>query len=341
MRNPDEENKPIPVRIAYIGGGSRNWAHFLMNDLLLHDGFTGEIRLYDIDPSMADLNARFGNWLQSHPKAASKWHYKAVPSLKQALEDADFVFASIQPGSIELMKIDLEEPEQYGIYQAVGDTVGPGGSIRSLRAIRDYRVIAEAVAEHAADAWVLNFSNPMSVCTRTLFETFPGIKAFACCHEVFGTQKMLAKVYSKMTGEPAPPRQDIDINVLGINHFTWIDRAAYNDTDLLKLLSEYIRQPGILRPYSRQEIEKAKNVYINHYQVTYELFRRFGVLPAAGDRHLAEFVPWFLTSEDSCFRWGFCLTPYSFRWQQYSQSPEKFREMMKRREFPEPAWSGE
>ena len=68
----------------------------------------------------------------------SNWKYRAVKTIKECLKDADFVFLSIQPGDIEDMGVDLLEPMKYGIYQSVGDTVGPGGHIRSLRTIKDY-----------------------------------------------------------------------------------------------------------------------------------------------------------------------------------------------------------
>jgi len=35
---------------------------------------------------------------------------------------------------------------------------------------------------------------------RTLYEVFPEIKAFGCCHEVFGTQKLLAAMLKDMCG---------------------------------------------------------------------------------------------------------------------------------------------
>ena len=37
------------VQIAYIGGGSRAWAHNLINDLALDEEIGGTVRLYDID----------------------------------------------------------------------------------------------------------------------------------------------------------------------------------------------------------------------------------------------------------------------------------------------------
>jgi len=290
---------------------------------------------------MAELNARFANWMQSHPQAVSHWRYRSVASLKTALRDADFVFASIQPGPMEMMKVDLEEPVKYGIYQSVGDTTGPGGCIRALRSIRDYRVIARAIEDYAPGAWTLSFTNPMSVCTRTLYETFPGIKAYGCCHEVFGTQWMLGQIYSLMTGEPRPERREIDINVKGINHFTWIDQATCRGTDLLALLVQYLGRPGIVRKYTQRQVESAGHVFVDNNQVSFELFRRFGVLAAAGDRHLAEFVPWFLTSRDSCFRWGFCLTPYAYRLRRYRESPKYFKKVLREGAFPTLSRSGE
>lgn len=333
--------KPLPLRIAYIGGGSRGWAHALFKDLLLYPHFTGEVRLYDLNRSMAELNARYANWMQAHPQAVSKWKYRVVVSLKAALRGADFVFVSIQPGPIEFMKVDLEEPEKYGIWQPVGDTVGPGGCIRALRVVRDYRVIARAIAAHAPDAWVLNFTNPMSVCTRALYAGFPDIKAYGCCHEVFGSQGQLAHVYSLMTGAPRPSRREIDVNVLGINHFTWINRARCQGFDLLALLKKYLARPGVIRPYTRKEVEARKSMFTEFSQVKYELFRRFGVLAAAGDRHLAEFVPWFLTGKNSCFRWGFRLTPYAYRRDRYRNAPGLFRQALRKREFPPVKASGE
>jgi hypothetical protein len=91
---------------------------------------------------------------------------------------------------------------------------------------------AYAIADHCPEAWVINYSNPMSICTRTLTKVEPGLKVFGCCHEVFGTQHLLAGLAQEALGlEKAPRRDDIRVNVSGINHFTWIDRADYRGHD--------------------------------------------------------------------------------------------------------------
>jgi alpha-galactosidase/6-phospho-beta-glucosidase family protein len=94
---------PIPLKIAYIGGGSRDWARKLMIDLALCPDLIGEVALYDIDMDSARLNEKLGNWMQGQAGVVSRWNYLAVPTLQDALQNADFVIISIQPGPLELM----------------------------------------------------------------------------------------------------------------------------------------------------------------------------------------------------------------------------------------------
>jgi len=59
--------RPIELKIAYIGGGSREWARELMIDLALCPDLGGQVALYDIDLASALLNEALGNWLQEQP----------------------------------------------------------------------------------------------------------------------------------------------------------------------------------------------------------------------------------------------------------------------------------
>ena len=47
-------------KIAYLGGGSKQWARTFMTDLALSEGLEGEIGLYDIDEPAAILNKKIG-----------------------------------------------------------------------------------------------------------------------------------------------------------------------------------------------------------------------------------------------------------------------------------------
>lgn len=319
---------PFPLKIAYIGGGSRDWARKLMIDLALCPDLSGQVALYDIDMDSARLNQQLGNWLQSQNGVVSHWHYEAVSTLRECLQGADFVIISIQPGSLELMRDEIALAEEYGLFYPVGDTTGAPGLIRGIRSASIYKEFAEALAAYCPSAWIINYTNPMSICTRTLTRVAPGLKVFGCCHEVFWTQDMLAEVASQYLNIETPPRSEIRVNVLGINHFTWIDRATYQGHDVLELLKHHLEQPGILRTFTQQEVEGWNDWFYSADQVKFALFQRFGILPAAGDRHLVEFLPGFIHSPETLFKWGVICTPVSWRIERWASAPQKTQDIL-------------
>ncbi len=312
------------LTITYIGGGSRGWAWNLMSDLALEPALSGRVKLYDIETEAALANERIGTALSERPDTVGKWKYETSYSLESALEGADFVVISILPGSFEEMASDVHAPEEYGIYQSVGDTTGPGGLVRALRTIPMYEVIARAIRDTCPKAWVINYTNPMVLCLRTLYEVFPGIKAFGCCHEVFGTQKLLALVAREELGAMDATRHDIEVNVLGINHFTWLDRASYRGADLMPAYAAFVEK-HYEEGYEGAEGGSWLNSWFNSAErVKFDLFRRFGLIAAAGDRHLAEFMPpWYLKDPATVASWKFTLTPVAWRIENAKKLREK------------------
>ncbi len=309
------KSKGKNLNIAYIGGGSRGWAWGLMSDLALEKKLSGTVKLYDIDYNAAYKNEIIGNRLYDREDVAGKWKYKAVKTMEEALIGSDFVIISVLPGTFEEMQSDVHEPEKYGIYQSVGDTVGPGGLVRAIRTIPIFVDIAKQIKRYAPKAWVINYTNPMSLCVRTLYETFPEIKAIGCCHEVFGTQKLLASMLEELEGIEGVDYKDVKVNVLGINHYTWIDKASYKDIDLFPLYKEFVNK------YYEEGFEGTEKGHWmnNHFasanRVKFDLFKKFGLIAAAGDRHLAEFMPnsWYLKSPEKVREWKFGLTNVQWR----------------------------
>lgn len=307
-------NRAENIKIAYIGGGSRGWAWGLMSDLAMQKDISGEVVLYDIDLDAARANEIIGNRIPESEKDCAAWRYRTAETIDEALEDADFVIISILPGTFHEMESDVHAPEKYGIYQSVGDTTGPGGILRALRAIPMFETIAHAIAGNCPEAWVINYTNPMSMLMRTLYRVFPRIKAFGCCHEVFGTQNFLASVVREELGIEAA-RDEIKVNVVGINHFTWLTEARFRDQDLYPVYRRFCRthaETGYIRDQSGTKLD---DYFKSCERVKMDLFLRYGVIAAAGDRHLAEFVPgkWYLKDPQTVEEWKFKLTPVSYR----------------------------
>lgn len=309
--------KVADIKIAYIGGGSRGWAWGLMSDLAACDDISGDVYLYDIDFQAAKNNEIIGNKFNQAEGAKTTWNYKAVETIKEALNGADFIVISITPGTFDEMESDVHTPEKYGIYQSVGDTSGPGGIVRAMRAIPMFEEIGENIKKYAPNAWVINYTNPMTLCVKALYRVFPEIKAFGCCHEVFGTQKLLAKMVEDEFGVENVDRHEIKVNPVAVNHFTWLTKATYRNVDLFPYYKEFCKKHADGYDNGGRPIDSnwANGVHGNKEKVKIDLFNRFGWIAAAGDRHLAEFCEgkWYLENPERVEEMHFKLTPVSWR----------------------------
>ena len=301
------------LTIAYIGGGSRGWAWGFMTDIACDEQISGTVRLYDIDREAAQRNKIIGEKISAHPDAKSHWNFEVSESLQDALNGADFVIISILPATFNEMRSDVHLPERVGVWQPVGDTVGPGGFMRAMRTIPMFVEIGEAIKNYAPDAWVINYTNPMTLCIRTLYEVFPEIKALGCCHEVFGTQHLLSVMLQDMGIAEHVKRQEIYTTVVGINHFTWITRATWKGMNLLPMYASFAQKYA--DGYTKGKDENwMNNSFDCAHRVKFDLFNRYGAIAAAGDRHLAEFMPqWYTRNPETVHQWCFGLTTVDWR----------------------------
>ncbi|MDR2687416.1 MAG: alpha-glucosidase/alpha-galactosidase [Oscillospiraceae bacterium] len=332
------------ITITYIGGGSKAWAHKYFADLLTQSQLEGELRLYDTDLPAARRNRKyFGKLVKANPdKIKSKWSCTVHGDIGTALPGSDFVIISILPYQLRNMYVDVHYPQRYGIWQPVGDSAGAGGYSRALRTIPSYIFFAKKIREHCPGAWVINYTNPMSLCMNTLYREFPEIKAFGCCHEVFGTQNLICRVAGMYLSLPDEGRRaflrsdlravkaalkamgkdfndiksfgrfgrhEISTNVQGVNHFTWIDKAGYGDLDLMPVCAAYARMVEENAAACLKGANPIKKRLRNTHHVKYALFEQCGALAAAGDRHLSEFVPEMFLTGRHVLKYGFELTP--------------------------------
>ena len=332
------------IKIAYIGGGSRGWAWQLMRDLATEKEIAGQVALYDIDFEAAKHNETIGNNLKQREDVVGKWDYKAYETIDGALTGADFVVISIMPGTFDEMASDVHLPEEYGIYQSVGDTAGPGGIVRALRTIPMMFEIAEAIKTYSPYAWVINYTNPMSLCVKALYTKFPEIKAFGCCHEVFGTASFLCEMLKDMEGIDGVKRQDLTYNVIGINHFTFFDKASYNGVDLFPMYDKFVDKyydTGFFDEASKTNW--MNNTFSCAHRVKFDLFKRYGSIAAAGDRHLAEFCygKEYLKDPDTVKAWKFGLTTVDWRKKDLKERLEKSRKYLSGEEQIDVTPSGE
>jgi alpha-galactosidase len=314
----------VAPRVVIIGGGSYQWVPKLLVDVAntpsLHEA---EIVLCDIDPAplprMVELVHHIAG-IRGIPLTASFTTEQRI-----ALEGADYVVVSISTGGFESMRRDLEIPAGYGIRQSVGDTVGPGGIMRTLRNVPVMLGIAKDMAELCPDAWMLNLTNPMTTLCRAITKA-TSVPTVGLCHEVTIARFVLSLLLDVSFLAIRP-------TVAGVNHLPFIVELDVDGEDGLALVRELLddRERRAAEPLAMPFPEGLGHEKLSEgpdwtkgdlfaaNQVKLTLFERFGVLPGAGDRHLVEFFPGFLTEESGWGeRWGVPLTSIKDReyWQQ-------------------------
>ncbi|MGH3147426.1 MAG: hypothetical protein ACRDTR_16645, partial [Rubrobacter sp.] len=304
-------------KIAVIGGGSYQWGTKIIQDVALNQNLRGStLTLHDLDAEALDDLYRWGEKMTG--LAGADLALGRTSDLAEALDGADFVVLCISTGGLEAMAHDLEIPARYGVVQTVGDTVGPGGLFRALRNIPVVVGIARAMEERCPNAVMLNLTNPMTTLTRAMTRT-TSIRCVGLCHELFSTLAMLSAMFEV-------PEEALDVRVAGVNHFIWITRVAVRGKDVTEEAFRRI-EGGEARGIALENAGDDPDPFANTWGFRTELCRVYGYLPAAGDRHLCEFLQGYLADERERERLDLRLTTMEVRGERLEASREQVRRM--------------
>jgi alpha-galactosidase/6-phospho-beta-glucosidase family protein len=305
------------TRICFVGGGSYQWTPKLLTDIALTKGLSGTIVLHDVAPGPMEEMQRLGRKIMA--EAGADFSIETSGDLHEALKDAEFVIVTITTGGLEAMRKDLDIPLRYGIYQSVGDTVGPGGWSRALRNVPVMVGIAKAMEQACPNAWMLNLTNPLTVLTRAVYKT-TSIKAMGLCHELQGVRGGMIRMFGNQV-------EDYEMKVAGVNHLIWLLDLKINGRDGFEMVREYEASGKAVPLRSTSGAHRAP--FQDRWKVKQSLLKTYGYLPAAGDRHVAEFFPYFLTEETGAGEdYGVLLTKIEHRYDMLHASQAEVKAMV-------------
>lgn len=267
------------MKITFMGAGSTIFAKNVLGDCMVSDTLHDiEIALYDIDETRLNESFELISAINKNcnENRATIKSYLGVKNRKEALKGAQFVVNAIQVGGYDPCTIiDFEIPKKYGLRQTIGDTLGIGGIMRTLRTVPVLDEFAEDIRSVCPDAWFLNYVNPMAMLTGYM-QRYTGIKTIGLCHSVQVCSSCLLEAL------------DIKIDgfrdyIAGINHMGWLLKITdLKGNDLYPL----IRQKAI------EKNEKEK-----HNDMTrFEYIKRFGYHCTESSEHNAEYNPFFIKS---------------------------------------------
>lgn len=278
------------ANVTIVGGGSYNWSPKLLTDLARTPSLSGQLTLVDIDPDTLEVMVPLGR--RAMRELGGKYEVTGTTRLAEGLDGADYVILTINTGGREARRQDIGIPEKYGVVQTVGDTVGPGGLIRGIRNIPIVVGIAREMERRCPSAWLMNYSNPMCILTRAA-TAVTDIRVVGMCHELAGLEHKLMDIFE------VEEEGRIEMKVAGINHLSWVLEARLDGRDLFRELREHIRN------YERPDVAyEYFSPYLDLRLIKYALFEITGALGVAGDRHIAEFYPHFI-SKESDYGWKY------------------------------------
>lgn len=257
------------IKVAMIGAGSVVFSRNLTGDILQIPEFKDcTITYMDIDQERLDvavaLCKKVAKAVGANPTI------EGTKDRKAALKGADFVINMVQIGGFNSTLVDFEIPRKYNLNWTIADTTGPGGLFRALRTYPMLHGMVKDMEKLCPNAFLLNYSNPMSMNMQTVFRTST-IRAVGLCHSVQGTIDQLMNYI----GEKTP---DITFECAGINHMAFYTKIEKNGVDLYPRLFKAMEE---------------KKVFDSN-KVRFELMKRLGHYVTESSEHNAEYNSWFI-----------------------------------------------
>lgn len=281
----------MSTKISIIGAGSANFSLDLLRDIImtrnLHDC---SICLMDIDETRLEgiyqLCLRYMQELDLHIRL------ERTTDRIAALRNAEYVICvALAAGHDRLRegwRIAYEHGYRFGgSYHIVHDEAF-WVNFYQLKLIES---VQQDILEICPNAWHILISNPVMAAVTYLTRTYPKAKVAGLCN---GT----STIYS-IIREMGLNREDVEIEMSGLNHYVWVTRFTCNGENAFPLLDrwiedkfpEYIKQ----RPRSNGVI-CSKSI---------ALYQMFGALPL-GDTFSpggGSWPYWFHTSDELEEHW--------------------------------------
>jgi alpha-galactosidase len=277
------------VKIVIIGAGSTVFTPGLIADLTGSTLFAdATVALVDINPHSAETMARYAERVARERSVGLRVEY--ATDRREVLSGADFVTVTIAVGGARAWERDVRIPEAYGVYQTVGDSVGPGGVFRALRHVPELVAIAKDMEELCPDAWLFNYTNPLTALVRAVHKS-SAIKCAGLCHGVLHTRQAIAH---DLGLAPA----DLSLTAAGINHLAWVLDLRHDGQDLYPRFRELVRGWLVSAP------PPSDDPYEGFQKVSARLMELYSFYPSPGDRHVAEFFPFFLRQTEDGLGYG-------------------------------------
>jgi len=120
----------------------------------------------------------------------------------------------------------------------------------------------------------------------------------------------------------------INVRVAGLNHFIWVTDVFVHARDVTEEAFRRICD-GEAREIALSDAAGDTDPFLNTWGLRTELCGLYGYLPAAGDRHVCEFLPGYLRDEKERERLDLRVTSVDLRRERLAANTERPRRMIR------------
>ncbi|HIF93923.1 MAG: hypothetical protein ABGX04_16360 [Myxococcales bacterium] len=294
----------MATRIVLIGAGSAQFGFDMLGDFFQSAVLSDcEIVLHDINSKALERVSRAGQ--EFIDARGLGIQLVATLSREEALLGADYCVIAIEVGDrFALWELDQSVPRQFGFKQTFGENGGPGGLFHSLRIVPPILEICADIERICPEAWIFNYSNPMSRICTTVHRAFPDLKFVGLCHEI-------ASLYEHLPAILDVPIRALSFRAGGLNHFSVLVEARFKDSgkdaypEILAKAADYFERVPDMGSVMRRlfaadaggtvesEAEWRSGVSPWAERGAFRvLLERFHCLPITTDSHIGEYLQW-------------------------------------------------
>ena len=242
------------LKIAIIGGAGVR-VPLLAGGLSRSDLGIAEIALYDIDQDRLRVVADLASQMSSGLRITTA----ATP--EPTIDGADFVITSIRVGGILQRAQDEATAIAHGIVGQ--ETVGPAGFAMAVRSIPSMIDYGRLIARLAPRAWMINFTNPVSIITQAIHQE-TGARLIGICDTPM-------EIFEDAAHALGLPASVCSFDYFGLNHLGWLRDVIFEGEGQLqriwqddeKLQSAY-RSP-LFEPQFLRNLRLLPTEYLYYY----------------------------------------------------------------------------
>ncbi|MEO7157560.1 MAG: 6-phospho-beta-glucosidase [Vicinamibacterales bacterium] len=242
------------MKIAIIGGGGIR-VPLLVGGLSRSDLRISEISLYDIDRDRLEVMANLAKQMSSGVVV------RVALKPEAAIEGASFVITSIRVGGAAQRATD--EATTLALDTVGQETVGPAGFAMAVRSIPPMVDYGRLIAQLAPRAWMINFTNPVSIITQAIHQETEA--------RVIGICDTPMELFEDAAHAVGLPPTVCSYDYFGLNHLGWLRDVIFEGEGQLhriwedddKLMSAY-RSP-LFEPAMLREMKLLPTEYLYYY----------------------------------------------------------------------------